>query len=49
LLGVCGGVGELLDVDPTIVRVLWIIAALLGGAGVVAYLAMGVVVPVADR
>ena len=27
ICGVCGGIGEYFDVDPTIIRLLWIILA----------------------
>jgi phage shock protein C len=43
--GVCGGLAKYFGVDPTIVRVLWVGATLLGGAGVIAYLVMWVVMP----
>jgi phage shock protein PspC (stress-responsive transcriptional regulator) len=43
--GVCGGLGEYLNVDPTLVRLLFILFALTGGSGVLAYLIMLVVIP----
>jgi phage shock protein C len=43
--GVCGGLAEYFDVDPTIVRVLWVAITLLGGAGILAYLILWVIVP----
>ncbi|MBN1320079.1 MAG: PspC domain-containing protein [Thermoleophilia bacterium] len=43
--GVCGGLGEYFNVDPTIIRVLWVVITLLGGAGVIAYLILWVVMP----
>jgi phage shock protein C len=43
--GVCGGLANYFGVDPTIVRVLWVGATLLGGAGFVAYLVMWAVMP----
>lgn len=45
LAGVCGGLAQYLNVDPTIVRVLFIALTVLGGAGVVLYLAMWILVP----
>lgn len=45
LAGVCGGLGEYFDIDPTIVRVLWVAVTLMGGAGVIAYLILWVIVP----
>lgn len=43
--GVCGGLGEYFGVDPTIIRVLWVAVTLLGGAGVIAYLILWIVMP----
>jgi phage shock protein C len=43
--GVCGGLGVYLGIDPTIVRLLFILFALAGGPGLVAYLIMLIVVP----
>lgn len=34
LCGVCGGIAEYFDIDPTIVRLAWIIFCLAGGSGV---------------
>ena len=38
LCGVCGGIGEYFDIDPTLIRILWIIFTLAGGAGILAYI-----------
>jgi len=43
--GVCGGLGEYLDVDPTILRVIFLISCFLGGIGLIVYLVMWLVVP----
>ncbi len=43
--GVCGGFGDYFNVDPTLVRVLWILAALLGGTGILLYLILWIVMP----
>jgi len=45
LAGVCGGLAEYLNVDATIIRVIFIALALFGGAGVPIYLAMWIIVP----
>jgi len=44
LAGVCGGIGEYFNIDPTVIRVVW---ALLGftGTGIVAYIACAVIIP----
>lgn len=46
LCGVCGGVGEYLNVDPTLVRLLWILCALAGcGTGLIVYIAAALIIP----
>jgi phage shock protein C len=45
--GVCGGLGEYFDIDPTLVRLLFVFGAFLGipGALVLIYLVMLILVP----
>lgn len=44
--GVCGGLGEYFDKDPTLFRIGFVLAALLSlGLGIVAYLLMWLVIP----
>ncbi len=43
--GVCGGIGEYFKVDSTLIRLLWIFAAFLGGAGLLAYLIAWIIIP----
>ena len=45
LAGVCGGVAEYLDVDPTVVRLIWAGVTILGGAGLLAYIAAAIIMP----
>ena len=47
LCGVCGGLGEYFDVDPTIVRLIWAVGTLVTGfvIGALAYFIFAVVVP----
>ena len=49
ICGVCGGLGEYLGVDPTLVRLLWIIFALAYGAGILAYILACIVIPLKPR
>ena len=49
LCGVCGGIGEYLDLDPTIVRILWIVFAFLGGCGLLAYIICAIIMPTQDQ
>ncbi|MCL1917365.1 MAG: PspC domain-containing protein [Peptococcaceae bacterium] len=43
--GVCGGVAHYFDVDPTIIRVAWVVFACLGGSGLIAYLVAAIIMP----
>jgi phage shock protein C len=43
--GVCGGLAEYFNLDPTLIRVLFVLLAVLGGSGVVLYVAMWIIVP----
>jgi phage shock protein C len=43
--GVCGGLADYFSVDPTIVRVLWVLLTLLGGAGILLYVILWVIMP----
>ncbi len=43
--GVCGGIGEYFDIDPVLVRILWLLFTFLGGAGILAYIIAWVAVP----
>ena len=45
IAGVCGGFAEYLDVDPTVVRLLWVLVSLLAGVGVILYLACWIIMP----
>jgi phage shock protein C len=43
--GVCGGLAEYFNVDVTLIRVLFLLLGVLGGAGIVLYIAMWIIVP----
>ena len=45
IAGVCGGLGEYLNVDITVIRLIWIVLTLLGGAGIIAYILAYLIVP----
>src|SRR5213080_2554674 len=45
LTGVCGGLGRYFDLNPTVFRVGFVVLTLLGGAGVLVYLAAALVMP----
>lgn len=44
LCGVCGGLAEYINLDPTVVRVIWALLALTG-TGIVAYIVAAIVMP----
>lgn len=43
--GVCGGIAEFLDLDPTIVRLAWIIFVACAGGGILAYFIAALIMP----
>ena len=45
IAGVCGGMGDYFELDSTFIRLLWIFATLIWGAGLIAYLIAWVVIP----
>jgi phage shock protein C len=45
LAGVCGGLAQYFNADPTLIRVLFVVLALLGGPGLVIYLVLWILVP----
>jgi len=50
IAGICGGLGEYLDADPTVIRIVFVILALFGlFPGVLLYLALWLVIPDAPR
>jgi len=48
IAGVCGGVGEYLAIDPTFVRIFFVLFAFLNGFGVLVYFLMWIIVPSED-
>jgi phage shock protein PspC (stress-responsive transcriptional regulator) len=45
LCGVCGGIAEYFDIDPTLVRVGWVIAFFCASVGFWAYLICALIMP----
>ena len=43
--GVCGGIAEYFDIDPTLVRLGWVLFCALGGSGILAYIVAAIVIP----
>ena len=45
IFGVCGGIGERLGIDSTVIRIAFVVFCLLGGSGVLLYIASAVLMP----
>ena len=45
ICGVCGGLGEFFGIDPTWIRLGWVLFCLLGGSGVLAYIIAALIIP----
>ncbi|MFA5348173.1 MAG: PspC domain-containing protein [Methanoregula sp.] len=44
--GVCGGLGEHLDVDPTVIRLIWAVVTVLSlGTGIIVYILAWIIIP----
>ena len=43
--GVCAGIAEYFNMDPTIIRLAWVLFSLLGGSGVLGYIIAAIVIP----
>lgn len=45
--GVCAGLADYFDLDPTIVRIVWLLAIFFAGTGVLVYLILWIALPLA--
>ena len=45
LAGVCGGIAEYFNVDPTLIRIALVLFCAMGGSGLIAYIIMAIIVP----
>lgn len=45
IAGVCGGMAEYFNIDPTIIRLAWVIFGLTFGTGILAYIICAFVIP----
>jgi phage shock protein C len=45
LMGICGGLAEYFDLDPTIVRILFVAGVVIGGASIVLYAVLALIMP----
>lgn len=46
IAGVCAGIGEYFNIDPTVVRLGFVIFGCMGGSGILAYILASVIIPV---
>lgn len=46
LCGVCGGLAEYLNMDPTVVRLITVLLCCMAGGGIIAYIAAAIIMPV---
>jgi phage shock protein C len=47
--GVCGGIAKYLNIDPVIIRILWIAFTLVYGVGLIVYIAAWILIPEEDK
>jgi len=45
IAGVCGGIGEYFNIDPTIIRLLWVLSVFFMGTGILAYFIFWIIMP----
>lgn len=45
IAGVCAGLGEYFTIDPTVVRLIFVIATIFGGYGVIVYIILWIILP----
>jgi phage shock protein PspC (stress-responsive transcriptional regulator) len=45
IAGVCAGVARYFDLDPTLVRAIWLLCVLLAGTGLLAYIVLWIIMP----
>ena len=45
LSGVCSGISEYLDIDVTIIRLIWIFCTLVYGIGIPLYIILAIIMP----
>ena len=45
IAGVCGGVAEYFGIDPTLIRLGWVLFCSLGGSGFLAYIIAAIIIP----
>ena len=49
ICGVCGGIAEYLNADPTLIRLAFVVIAAIAGSGVLAYILAALIMPEASE
>lgn len=49
IAGVCGGIAEYFDLDPTVVRLGWVLFSAVAGGGILAYIIAAIIIPVKSQ
>lgn len=49
IAGVCGGLAEYLSIDPSLMRIAFVVATLWGGVGLLLYIVLAIILPVDDQ
>ena len=49
LCGVCAGIAEYFNLDPTLIRLAWALFCVLGGSGGLAYILAAIIIPPESR
>ncbi len=49
ICGVCGGIAEYLNADPTLIRLAFVLIAAIAGSGVLAYILAALIMPEAQE
>jgi len=45
IAGVCAGIAEYFNSDPSLIRILWLFFTLAGGSGIIAYIIAWIIIP----
>jgi phage shock protein PspC (stress-responsive transcriptional regulator) len=48
IAGVCGGLADYFDLDPTLIRIIWVLAFFCAGTGLLAYIILWIVLPLSS-
>ena len=49
IFGVCGGLGDYFDLDPTLIRAAFLVGVIIFGTGLLLYLIMAVIMPDGEK